>query len=169
MAQTTAPSAPRGVPKCLPPAPGWDAAPFQMQPRAQLPGATAAPGVTASPSHVGQVKIRSLILDSYIWIPAGGRKASGTDRVNTTEFVITSSEPAPPSEGSLGGADHRSHGKSAQMEGSLFNCDFRQRRAAFPQSLVGEYLQPPLGAYAYAWRTYQENLKCHDLSSMGGR
>lgn len=60
-----------------PPAPGWGTALFWMQPRAQLPGMTAAPGVTASPSHLGQVKIRGLTLDSYIWVPAAGRKASG--------------------------------------------------------------------------------------------
>lgn len=73
-------------------APGWDTALFWMQPRAQLPGVTAAPGVTASPSHLGQVKIRGLILDSYIWVPAAGRKASGTDnRANTIKLVIASS------------------------------------------------------------------------------
>lgn len=34
---------------------------------------------------------------------------------------------------------------------------------------MGEYLQPPMGAFTYSWKTYQENLKCHNLSSMGGR
>lgn len=38
-----------------------------------------------------------------------------------------------------------------------------------PQAPVGEHLQPPMGAYTYPWRTYQENLKCHDLNSMGGK
>lgn len=51
----------------LPP-PARDTAPFQSP----------APGVTVL--HCGgQGKIRSFIFDSYLWVPAAGRRASGTE------------------------------------------------------------------------------------------
>lgn len=56
--------------------------------------------------------------------------------------------------------------KSAQEEGSLLKLSLQ---AGGLCSSMGEYLQPPMGAFTYSWKTYRENLKCHNLISMGRR
>lgn len=54
-----------GAPKCLP---------LQL-----LPSPASRSYSSSSGPHLGQVKIRSLILDSDIWVPATGTEAQGTD------------------------------------------------------------------------------------------
>lgn len=55
----------QGAPKCLP---------LQL-----LPSPASRSNSSSSGPHLGQVKIRSLILDSDIWVPAAGTEAQGTD------------------------------------------------------------------------------------------
>ena len=129
---------PRGGPKCLPqPLPGTRL-PSRRSPRR----AAAAPGVPAGPGHPGHVRIRSLILDSGIRVPAAGRKAPGA-----------APERTPPRLSSLQGRPlHRGRepGRSRSPSPRPGEGSLRRDSGQCPGSV---------GAYTWSRRTRQENLK----------
>lgn len=124
----------REQPWCCLPLPGT-----RLLSRAQLPGASAAPGVTVLHPR-GQGKIRSFIFNSYLWVPAAGRKASGTESAApSAELPVT---------GSSRGAGHPTHAGEAYSTVTLGRGGLRS---------PGTH-----GCLHCPRRTHHENLKCYE-------